>query len=553
VQWGRVAGAFAANALLQEAKGDVIAPLDAFGVFVREHIDVLLRQLRRENADLAYGVALNEQPDATWSLLGTWPPREGGISHSTVMFTRRLAHLRYDPDAWIWEEPADWNRWRRMLDAGAVLTFARQAVTVGFSERASAGNGKATPGDTVEAFARDIRDTGASELLGVASHVRGAAGLGERRKSHPRRAAAVDRRRLAVLDSQFPFELSGFRYHEAAELLERRPDTVFFSALTSMEPWPRPVYPLSQFARLAGPLGITDAYSVFLKLAFSLLGLQRHPGARTCGGIPPDYGVAPALAANKIRFHTTLYPGGGLVSGTDPELLRAVAARAATVFTNTQEAIEAIPDAIRVEAPMAVDFYEFRPRPRRRPFQIVFAADHRPRKGLDTMLQALAKLDDRFHLHVVGPHEQFVRGFPPERLTFHGFLKPSALREVYWQSDVFVSPVRPEGLDGIPGEVGLVDGFPTTTASEALASGCALVSSNPRAEHWIVEPDVHYLEFPVRDADALAATLQRLEADRDLRDALAERGAARVRERGNVRRVVDVKLAAMGLAPVATG
>jgi hypothetical protein len=79
------------------------------------------------------------------------------------------------------------------------------------------------------------------------------------------------------------------------------------------------------------------------------------------------------------------------------------------------------------------------------------------------------------------------------------------------------------------------------------------VSSNPRAEHWIVEPDVHYLEFPVRDADALAATLQRLEADRDLRDALAERGAARVRERGNVRRVVDVKLAAMGLAPVATG
>ena len=143
-----------------------------------------------------------------------------------------------------------------------------------------------------------------------------------------------------------------------------------------------------------------------------------------------------------------------------------------------------------------------------------------------------------------------MRGFPPDRLTFHGVLKPAELRDVYWQCDAFVSPVRPEGLDGMPGEVGLVDGFPTTTACEALASGCALVSSNPRSEHWIVEPDVHFVEFPVQDADALAAAMRRLEADRDLRDALAERGAARIRERMNVRRVVDIKLAAMDLAPI---
>jgi glycosyltransferase involved in cell wall biosynthesis len=355
-----------------------------------------------------------------------------------------------------------------------------------------------------------------------------------------------------VLDTHFPLWLSGFRYHEAAELLERRPDTVFFSMVRTGESWPRPVYPLSDFARLSEELGVTDVYFVFLNFAVSVLGLRDHPGTATCGGIPPDMGVAPVLAERGIRVHMTMYPGGGLDTDTDPELMRAVADRCTTVFTNTAEAVAAVPQAIRIAGPMATELYAFRPRERRTPFRFVFAADHRPRKGLDTALAALAQLDERFHLHVVGPHEPFVRHVPPERLTYHGVLQPADLRGVYWACDAFVSPVRPEGPDGQPGEVGLVDGFPTTTACEALASGCALVSSNPRGEHWIVEPDEHFLEFGVHDADALADCLRRLEADRDLRDALAERGAARIREVMDVRRVVDAKLRAMDLV-AATG
>jgi glycosyltransferase involved in cell wall biosynthesis len=553
----RVAGTSAVNLLVDEAKGDVIAPLDHDDAFTHDHIHALLSQLRHARADFAYGVAVHEWRNATWSLLGAWPPKEGGIVHATVMYSRRLMHMRYDPDAWLWDDPGDWNLWRRIQDTGAGMTFLPQPVAVHFRERSSIEGREPSPRGLLEGAAGDVLGTGASALLQVASHLRGAAGLGApspkpsgggKARSAPRPGG--DGRRLAVLDSKFPLWLSGFRYHEAAELLERRPDTVFFSGETSTEPWPRPVYPLGHFARLAPLLGITDVYSVFLNFAVSLLDLRTHPGASTCAGIPPDPGVAPALKANRIRFHTNLYPGGGLVTDTDPRLLRAVAGRSATVFTNTAEAVEAIPEAIRVEGPMAVDFYAFRPRPRRRVFHMVFAADHRPRKGLDTALRALAKLDERFHLHVVGPHQAFVRDFGPERLTFHGTLKPAELRAVYWHCDAFVSPVRPEGPDGMPGEVGLVDGFPTTTACEALASGCALVSSNPRGEHWIVEPETHFLEFGVRDVDGLVAALRRLEADRDLRDAIAERGAARVRERMNVRRVVELKLEAMGLAPV---
>ncbi len=546
----QVAGTSAVNRLIEEARGELIAPLDHDDAFTRNHIPLLLEALRREQADFAYGQAMTEWANGAWEVLGSAPLRHAQIVHASVMYTRRLAHMRYDPDAWIWDEPGDWNLWRRMRDARAEIRHVPAPVAVHFREGSSVA-GREAAADLIGAMAEDLRSTGASALLSVASHTRGAAGLlrpGGTARPRPS-GGEGDGRRLAVLDTHFPLWLSGFRYHEAAELLERRPDTVFFSMARTGEPWPRPVYPLSDFARLSEELGVTDVYMVFLNFAVSVLGLRDHPGTATCGGIPPDMGVSRVLAERGIRVHMTMYPGGGLVTDTDPELMRAVADRCTTVFTNTAEAVTAVPKAIRIAGPMATDLYAFRPRERRTPFRFVFAADHRPRKGLDTALAALAALDERFHLHVVGPHEPFVRHLPSDRLTYHGVLKPEDLRGVYWACDAFVSPVRPEGPDGQPGEVGLVDGFPTTTACEALASGCALVSSNPRGEHWIVEPDVHFVEFPVQDAEALAAALRRLEADRDLRDRLAEQGAARIREVMDVRRVVDAKLRAMELVP----
>jgi glycosyltransferase involved in cell wall biosynthesis len=547
----QVAGTAAVNRLIEEARGELIAPLDHDDAFTRDHIPLLLGTLRHDGADFAYGQAMTEWNTGAWEVLGSAPLRHAQIVHASVMYTRRLAHMRYDPEAWFWNEPGDWNLWRRMQEAGAEIRHLAAPVAVHFREGSSM-EGREAAQDVLGAMAADLIGTGARTLLTIASHTRGALGLaGSGPPAAPRRAASSgDGRRLAVLDTHFPLWLSGFRYHEAAELLERRPDTVFFSMARTGESWPRPVYPLSDFGRLADELGITDVYMVFLNLTVSVLGLHGHPGTATCGGIPPDMRVAPVLAERDIRVHTTLYPGGGLVIDTDPDLLRAVGERCATVFTNAGEALAALPDAIRMAGPIATDLYTFQEREPATPFRFVFAAADRPLKGLDTALEALAQLDERFHMHVVGPHQPYVSHVPPERLTYHGPLDPIELRGVYWACDAFISPVRVAGQEGAPGERGLVDGFPTSTACDALASGCALVSSNPRGEHWILEPEEHFLEFPVQDADALAAALRRLEADRALRDRLAERGAARIREVMDVREVVDAKLRAMGLAGV---
>ena len=176
----------------------------------------------------------------------------------------------------------------------------------------------------------------------------------------------------------------------------------------------------------------------------------------------------------------------------------------------------------------------------------MFAADDKPRKGLDTALAALAMLGSAVHMDIVGPHEKR-RASLPANTTLHGWLQPEALREVYWNADVFVSPVRAEAQDAPPGERGVVDGFPTTAASEAVISGLALISSNPRGEDWLLRAGDHYREVPVANAPALAEAIAELAADPAERSRLARDGAARLREIGDVRSVVAAKLAAMGL------
>jgi glycosyltransferase involved in cell wall biosynthesis len=549
----QVAGTAAVNHMLDEAAGEVIAPLDHDDAFTMDHIPVLLRALQA-GADFAYGQAMTETPTGTWWLLGSAPLQHGRIVHASVMYTRRLGHMRHDPEAWIWDEPGDWNMWRRMRDAGAEIVHVPHPIALHFKEGSSiADREQEDPGEALASIAADVRDTAASALLEVASHARGATlpgRAGGRAAAPPRRPEGG---RLAVIDTTFPLRLSGFRYEEAQQLLGHRPDTVFFTMARTGESWPRPVYPISAFSRLAAELGITDVYFVFLNLAVSLLGLRQHPGAAGVGGIPPDAGVARVISEQGIRAHTTLYPGGGLVAHTDPSLLRAVASRCANVFTNAQEVLDAVPEAQRIPGPIDTTFYAYRPRDGQTPFRVAFAAADRPRKGLDTVITAFAGLGDDIHLHLVGPHERYLGALRPGSFTYHGWLEPDELRGVYWACDAFVSPVRPEGAGAAPGEEGVIDGFPTAAAADALAAGCALISSNPRADHSVLQAGEHYLEIAPDDPLALAEAIQSLAADRDRRDALAERGSARLRELMDVERVAQAKLAAMGLVAAAQG
>ncbi len=118
-------------------------------------------------------------------------------------------------------------------------------------------------------------------------------------------------RRLAYVDSHFPWRRSGFRYADALALHEARPDTVFFSMYEMRDPFPAPVLPLAQFPRLAPTLGVTDVYGVFLGFMAGILGLHRDDsrGPAAIEGLD----LSGVIRRENMRTHAGLYPGGGFV------------------------------------------------------------------------------------------------------------------------------------------------------------------------------------------------------------------------------------------------
>ncbi len=262
--------------------------------------------------------------------------------------------------------------------------------------------------------------------------------------------------------------------------------------------------------------------------------------------------LAPELRRYGIRVHATLHPGGGLLPDTPVDLLRAVQARTATIFSHQQRLLDVLPGAVSCPVPVDVDLFAPAERPRRDGLRLVFAGDDRPRKGLRTLLDAYERIGrgphaDRFHLDVAGPSERHVQGLANDRLTCHGWLQPDALADLFRRSDVIVAPASADRPEDGEGDTGMVDGFPSTSVRSAMATGCLLVGSNPDGDARLVTAGRDYVSVPERDAEALEAALVDLLDERAGWDAIAGRGAERVRARCDVRAVVDHKLRAMGL------
>ena len=132
---------------------------------------------------------------------------------------------------------------------------------------------------------------------------------------------------------------------------------------------------------------------------------------------------------------------------------------------------------------------------------------------------------------MVGPHEHRAAALSrPDRVTFHGWLNPEQLRDVYGRCHVFVNPGRGEP-DGLGGE--MIDGFPTLTAVSSIATGCLLVTTNPRSEPSFFTPGRTHIEL--QDASPeYAAALVRVRDDRHAAATIAAEGQRVVREKLDV-------------------
>ena len=164
----QTAGSYPFNLMLGEAKGRFIAPLDHDDAFTTDHIQVLLGALGSASADFAFGVGVCEFNNGTWGMIGSAPLRYANIIHASVLYSRRLLHMRYDPHSWLLGEPTDWNMWRRIAETGAGVAHIPVPVVVHFKEGTSMeGRDPGDPDRQAELEAGDVLNTSARELLEI--------------------------------------------------------------------------------------------------------------------------------------------------------------------------------------------------------------------------------------------------------------------------------------------------------------------------------------------------------------------------------------------------
>jgi len=152
-------------------------------------------------------------------------------------------------------------------------------------------------------------------------------------------------------------------------------------------------------------------------------------------------------------------------------------------------------------------------------------------KGVEYLVEAMAGVDAR--LVVVGDGDRRARLESRARelgldARFPGRVDDATLAAWYDRADVFVLPsVEPSEAFGI-------------VQLEAMARGLPVVNTDlPTGVPWVSRDGETGVTVPPRDADALAAALNGLLADPDLRETYGENGRQRVRERFTRERMLD--------------
>lgn len=181
---------------------------------------------------------------------------------------------------------------------------------------------------------------------------------------------------------------------------------------------------------------------------------------------------------------------------------------------------------------LGVDVDEFKPTPRNsnRPLQIVCVGRLVPAKGQHILLRALSVLHAKGHdakLVFVGSgpdmeslkQEASTNGLA-DRVIFRGALNHHQTREQLAEADLFALASFAEGIP--------------VALMEAMAMSIPCVSTNVAGIPELIRDHVEGLLVPASSVEAMAAALESLLTDRELRDRLGRSGRVRVMERYNL-------------------
>lgn len=195
--------------------------------------------------------------------------------------------------------------------------------------------------------------------------------------------------------------------------------------------------------------------------------------------------------------------------------------------------------------PAVTVFPGIRQKPDRK-LNLVFLSLIREEKGIFVLLESLRaqriRDNEALHCDIYGPiypsvAERFaneLRGTP--NATYKGVVQPEETVQTLSQYDIFVFPTFYPG-EGHPGVL-----------MEAMMAGVPVIASAHRSIPELVENEVNGLLTQPRDVQSLVEAICRLDADRQLLTAMAQRNWER-RTRHATSEIVPVILKLMGLTP----
>lgn len=135
----KVAGMPAVRRACELAQGMWIARLDDDDEWNADHLDVLLSRARETRAEVVYGKwrlrdARNRRLLAPE--FGEWPVKYGHFAFQAAIYHVGLRRLLPDMNTRFAGEPGDWNRARRMWEAGVRFAYVdRPVTTIWFTPR----------------------------------------------------------------------------------------------------------------------------------------------------------------------------------------------------------------------------------------------------------------------------------------------------------------------------------------------------------------------------------------------------------------------------------
>ena len=139
----------------------------------------------------------------------------------------------------------------------------------------------------------------------------------------------------------------------------------------------------------------------------------------------------------------------------------------------------------------------------------LYVGNDKPHKNVDVLIEAFAKIENA---SLVLTGAAFDRFKSRERVIASGFVDDAELAALYRGAIALAMPSREEGF-GLP-------------ALEAMASGCAVITSNAAALVEITGDAALHVE---PNAASLADAMARIASDESLRATLASRGVARAK------------------------